>query len=82
MDDDPSLHSWVTVQQKDGTQTYGSSTSTASRISYEPDELDNWVELDIFHADGSPSTRSCTTPPPGRACAATGRPAATVRQLS
>ena len=53
-DDDPSLHSWVTVQQKDGTQTYGSSTSTASRISYEPDELDNWVELDISHADGSP----------------------------
>lgn len=28
------------------------------------------------------STRSCTTLPPGRACAATGRPAATVRQLS
>ena len=28
------------------------------------------------------STRSCTTPPPGRACAATGRPVATVRQLS
>lgn len=27
-------------------------------------------------------TRSCTTLPPGRTCAATGRPAATVRQLS
>ena len=64
-DDDPSLHSWVTVQQKDGTQTYGSSTSTASRISYEPDELDNWVELDISHADGSPVDQVLHNPATG-----------------
>ena len=64
-DDDPSLHSWVTVQQKDGTQTYGSSTSTASRISYEPDELDDWVELDIFHADGSPVDQVLHNPATG-----------------
>ena len=82
MDDDPSLHSWVTVQQKDGTQTYGSSTSTASRISYEPDELDDWVDWTSPMQTAARPTRSCTTLPPGRACAATGRPAATVRQLS
>ena len=64
-DDDPSLHSWVTVQQKDGTQTYGSSTSTASRISYEPDELDDWVELDISHADGSPVDQVLHNPATG-----------------
>ncbi len=52
-DDDSNLHSWVAIQQKDGTQTYGSSTSTASRISYEPDELDNWVELDSYTADST-----------------------------
>ena len=64
-DDDPSLHSWVAIQQKDGTQTYGSSTSTASRISYEPDELDNWVELDISHADGSPADQVLHNPATG-----------------
>ena len=32
-DDDSNLHSWVAIQQKDGTQTYGSASSTAYRIS-------------------------------------------------
>ena len=64
-DDDSNLHSWVAIQQKDGTQTYGSSTSTASRISYEPDELDNWVELDISHADGSPADQVLHNPATG-----------------
>lgn len=70
-DDDSNLHSWVAIQQKDGTQTYGSSTSTASRISYESDELDNWVELDISHADGSPADQVLHNPATGEACAAT-----------
>lgn len=52
-DDDPSLHSWVTVQQKDGTQTYGSASSTAYRISYASDALDDWVELDSYTADST-----------------------------
>lgn len=64
-DDDSNLHSWVAIQQKDGTQTYGSSTSTASRISYETDELDNWVELDISHADGSPADQVLHNPATG-----------------
>ena len=64
-DDDSNLHSWVAIQQKDGTQTYGSSTSTASRISYEPDELDNWVELDISHVDGSPADQVLHNPATG-----------------
>lgn len=52
-DDDSSLHSWVTVQQKDGTQTYGSASSTAYRISYASDALDDWVELDSYTADST-----------------------------
>lgn len=61
-DDDPSLHSWVTVQQKDGTQTYGSSTSTASRISYEPDDWTtgwNWT---------SPMQTAARRPSPAQPC--------------
>ena len=52
-DDDSNLHSWVTVQQKDGTQTYGSASSTAYRISYASDALDDWVELDSYTADST-----------------------------
>ena len=52
-DDDSNLHSWVAIQQKDGTQTYGSASSTASRISYASDALDDWVELDSYTADST-----------------------------
>ena len=52
-DDDSSLHSWVAIQQKDGTQTYGSASSTAYRISYASDALDDWVELDSYTADST-----------------------------
>lgn len=52
-DDDSNLHSWVTVQQKDGTQTYGSASSTAYRISDASDALDDWVELDSYTADST-----------------------------
>ena len=52
-DDDSNLHSWVAIQQKDGTQTYGSASSTAYRISYASDALDNWVELDSYTADST-----------------------------
>ena len=52
-DDDSSLHSWVAIQQKDGTQTYGSASSTAYRISYASNALDGWVELDSYTADST-----------------------------
>ena len=52
-DDDSSLHSWVAIQQKDGTQTYGSASSTAYRISDASDALDDWVELDSYTADST-----------------------------
>ena len=52
-DDDSNLHSWVAIQQKDGTQTYGSASSTAYRISYGSDALDDWVELDSYTADST-----------------------------
>ena len=52
-DDDSNLHSWVAIQQKDGTQTYGSAFSTAYRISYASDALDDWVELDSYTADST-----------------------------
>ena len=64
-DDDSNLHSWVAIQQKDGTQTYGSASSTAYRISYASDELDDWVELDISHADGSPADQVLHNPATG-----------------
>lgn len=52
-DDDSNLHSWVAIQQKDGTQTYGSASSTAYRISDASDALDDWVELDSYTADST-----------------------------
>lgn len=52
-DDDSNLHSWVAIQQKDGTQTYGSAFSTAYRISDASDVLDDWVELDSYTADST-----------------------------
>ena len=52
-DDDSNLHSWVAIQQKDGTQTYGSASSTAYRISYASNALDDWVELDSYTADST-----------------------------
>ena len=52
-DDNSNLHSWVAIQQKDGTQTYGSASSTAYRISYASDALDDWVELDSYTADST-----------------------------
>ena len=61
-DDDSNLHSWVAIQQKDG---YGSASSTAYRISYASDALDNWVELDISHADGSPVDQVLHNPATG-----------------
>ena len=64
-DDDSNLHSWVAIQQKDGTQTYGSASSTAYRISYASDALDDWVELDISHADGSPADQVLHNPATG-----------------
>lgn len=64
-DDDTSLHSWVIVLTKDGTQVYGADTSTAYRISYSPDELTDWVELDTYHADGAPVDQMLYNPTTG-----------------
>ena len=64
-DDDSNLHSWVAIQQKDGTQTYGSASSTAYRISYASDALDDWVELDTCHASGEPTDETLYNPATG-----------------
>ncbi len=64
-DDDTSLHSWVIVLTRDGTQVYGADTSTAYRISYSPDELTDWVELDTYHADGAPVDQMLYNPTTG-----------------
>ena len=38
-----------------GTQTYGADDTTALSLSYAPDVLTDWVELDTCHASGEPT---------------------------
>lgn len=64
-DDDTSLHSWVVVLTKDGTQVYGADTTTAMSVSYSPDGLTDWVELDTYHADGEPVDQMLYNPTTG-----------------
>ena len=64
-DDEPALHSWVIVQTKDGTQTYGADTTTAMSLSYAADSLADWVELDTCHADGEPVDEMLYNPATG-----------------
>ena len=64
-DDDTSLHSWVIVLTKDGTQTYGADATTAMSVSYASDDLSDWVELDTYHASGEPVDQLLYNPATG-----------------
>ena len=64
-DDEPALHSWVIIQTKDGTQTYGADATTALSLSYAPDVLNDWVELDTCHASGEPTDETLYHPATG-----------------
>lgn len=68
-DDDTSLHSWVIAQTRDGMQIYRADTTTAMSISYSPDELDGWVELDTYTASGAPTTQTLYNPSTGESFA-------------
>ena len=61
-DDEPALHSWVIIQTKDGTQTYGADATTALSLPYAPDVLTDWVELDTCHASGEPTDETLYQP--------------------
>ena len=64
-DDEPALHSWVIAQTRDGTQVYRADTTTAMSISYAPDALNDWVELDTCHASGEPTDETLYNPATG-----------------
>ena len=64
-DDEPALHSWVIAQTRDGTQVYRADTTTAQSISYAPDVLNDWVELDTCHASGEPTDETLYNPATG-----------------
>ena len=64
-DDEPTLHSWVIAQTRDGTQVYRADTTTAMSISYAPDVLNDWVELDTCHASGEPTDETLYNPATG-----------------
>ena len=64
-DDEPALHSWIIIQTKDGTQTYGADATTALSLSYAPDVLNDWVELDTCHASGEPTDETLYNPATG-----------------
>ncbi len=51
-DDDPYLHSWVIVQTKDGAQTYRADSTSARFLSYDADNLTDWVELHTYSPHG------------------------------
>ena len=64
-DDEPALHSWVIAQTRDGTQVYRADTTTAQSLSYAPDVLNDWVELDTCHAGGEPTDETLYNPATG-----------------
>ena len=64
-DDNINLNSWVIVQTRDGTQIYRADTTTAMSISYAPDVLNDWVELDTCHASGEPTDETLYNPATG-----------------
>lgn len=68
-DDNINLNSWVIVQTRDGTQTLRADSTYAYRISYSPDELDGWVELDTYTASGAPTTQTLYNPSTGESFA-------------
>ena len=64
-DDDTSLHSWVVILAKDGTELYRADSTTATSLSYAGDSLSDWVELDTYHADGEPVEQTLYNPATG-----------------
>ena len=46
-DTDYRQHSWVVVQEKDGTPVYRAEAASAYRLFYDSDTLSDWVELDV-----------------------------------
>lgn len=64
-DDDTSLHSWVVILAKDGTELYRADSTTAASLSYAGDSLSDWVELDTYHADGEPVEQTLYNPATG-----------------
>ena len=46
-DTDYRQHSWVVVQEKDGTTVYRAEAASAYRLFYDSDTLSDWVELDV-----------------------------------
>ena len=64
-DDDTSLHSWVVILAKDGTELYRADSTTAASLSYAGDSLSDWVELDTYHADGEPVEQTFYNPATG-----------------
>lgn len=46
-DTDYRQHSWVVVQEKDGTPVYRADSASAYRLFYDSDTLSDWVELDV-----------------------------------
>ena len=68
-DDDTSLHSWVVILAKDGTQFYRADSTTATSLSYAADSLSDWVELDTTHADGTPVDQVLYNPATGESFA-------------
>ena len=46
-DTDYRQHSWVVVQEKDGTPVYRADAASAYRLFYDSDTLSDWVELDV-----------------------------------
>ena len=65
-DDEPALHSWVIIQTTGRyTDLYGADATTAMSISYAPDVLNDWVELDTCHASGEPTDETLYNPATG-----------------
>ena len=68
-DDNINLNSWVIVQTRDGTQTLRADSTYAYRLSYSPDGLDGWVELDTYSTSGAPTTQTLYNPSTGESFA-------------
>ena len=64
-DDDVNSHSWVTIQQKDGTLLRRVDATHALSLSYAPNVLSGWVELDTYAASGEQSAQTLYDPATG-----------------
>ena len=59
---DDRLHSWVVVQEKDGTPVYRAEATSAYRLFYDSDTLSDWVELDTATAENTVRPQSLYNP--------------------